>query len=471
MLFNSFDFLLFLAIVLPLQALLPHRPRNVFLLGASYLFYGAWDWRLVSLLLVSTLLDYVCAIVIDGSSSRNVRRGVLLLSMAGNLGLLGVFKYAGFFVESMASFLGAAGVEPHMTTLNIILPVGISFYTFQTMSYTIDVYRREIRPERNILDYALYVAFFPQLVAGPIERAGRLIPQLKRRTRPTIEQLRAGGWLVLWGLFKKMVIADNLAPVVTRALADQASLGGAETLIALYCFAIYLYADFSGYTDIARGVAKLMGYELMLNFRLPYFARNPLDFWSRWHISLSTWLRDYLFLPLARRRRIGISGALVVTMLLAGLWHGASWQFVAWGAYHGVLLAIYAAVRRRSWFERFTTRVPHAIMTLVAVLFMFHLTCLGWLIVGSATPEILLGSLRAIVTMQGPSALAWEWAWLLAVVTAPLLFVQSLQARYGDLNVMLRLSIPARVLCYSVLLFGIVTLGAIESPAFFYFRF
>ena len=297
MLFNSFDFLLFFIPVLLLQWLLPHKPRNLFLLTASYFFYACWDWRFLSLILLSTVVDFYCGQAIADSSDNRRRKLLVSISVVVNLTILGFFKYFNFFIDSAHEALASLGFSPATWHLDIILPVGISFYTFQTLSYSIDVYRGEVKPARKIADFALFVAFFPQLVAGPIERAKNLLPQMLKKPVFSLDQFYEGCWLVFWGLFKKVVIADNLAVIVDRAFNDP-SLTNGELLIALYAFAFQIYCDFSGYTDIARGIAKMMGYELMLNFRLPYFAKNSSEFWHRWHISLSTWLRDYLYIPL-----------------------------------------------------------------------------------------------------------------------------------------------------------------------------
>jgi D-alanyl-lipoteichoic acid acyltransferase DltB (MBOAT superfamily) len=384
MLFNSFEFALLFPAVFILYWSLKDRVRlqNYLLLLASYIFYGYWDWRFLSLIWLSTITDYIVGHLIRQAQVRNdVRRAKrwLLVSVGVNLGILGFFKYAGFFVDSFIELFSAAGISLEVSTLNIILPVGISFYTFQTMSYSIDVYRKKIEPCRDPLGFAVYVAFFPQLVAGPIERAKTLLPQILSRRSLTFDSVYTGLSLCVLGFFKKVYVADNLAPHVDRlfSLSDPT---GTEVAFAAWLFAFQIYADFSGYSDIARGTARLLGIELRLNFRLPYFSANPQEFWHRWHISLSTWLRDYLYIPLGGNK--GGSAKtyrnLMITMLLGGLWHGAAWTFVVWGAYQGALLAAHRAIIGRHPTGERVKRFHLA--KSVRILLFFQLVCVGWLI-------------------------------------------------------------------------------------------
>lgn len=344
MLFNTWTFLVFALVVYGLYYVLPFRGQNRMLLVASYVFYGAWDWRFLSLIVLSSLIDYVAAQRIAAAASPSPRKRWLLLSCVANLGLLGVFKYFGFFAQSFADLGALVGWQVDAVTLDIVLPVGISFYTFQTMSYTIDVYRGTLRPVRSFEDFALFVAYFPQLVAGPIERASHLLPQLTKPRTIRREQVYEGAWLIAWGLFKKAVIADNVAPRIDEVflLGNDWASGGA-CLVAIYGFAIQIYCDFSGYSDVARGLGKLQGVDIMRNFQIPYVATNPSEFWRRWHISLSTWLRDYLYVPLGGNRGgpLRTYRNLLLTMILGGLWHGAAWTFVLWGVYQGGLLALH----------------------------------------------------------------------------------------------------------------------------------
>ncbi len=343
MLFNSFIFLIFLGVVLPIYLLLPRRYKSSLLLVASYVFYGYWDWRFCSLLLVSTVADFFIGRALDQATDEAARKRWLMLSMTINLGILAFFKYFNFFADSFQTFVSPFGMQLDYLHLNIILPVGISFYTFQTMSYTIDIYRGKLRPTTSFLNFALFVSFFPQLVAGPIERATQLLPQMSRLRNPTSEQLKQGMVLVVLGLFKKVMIGDACGRIVDRVFAQMDYYSSVELLMALVLFSVQIYADFSGYSSIARGVAKLLGIELMRNFEQPYLSTNITEFWRRWHISLSSWLRDYLYISLGGNRK-GVSRTyinLMLTMLLGGLWHGASWNFVIWGGLHGVYLAVH----------------------------------------------------------------------------------------------------------------------------------
>ncbi|NEO92828.1 MAG: MBOAT family protein, partial [Moorea sp. SIO3G5] len=300
MLFNSFIFVLFFIIVYTLYLFLNrnYKAQNILLLIASYVFYGWWDWRFLSLLALSTVVDFTVGKQLQDIKEDRKRKLLLCISLVFNLSLLGFFKYFNFFAESFSSLLQIVGLQVDWVTLTILLPVGISFYTFQTMSYTIDIYRGKLKPISNFLDFALFVSFFPQLVAGPIERATTLIPQIILPRNLNIEQINAGILLIVWGYFKKVVIADNMATIANPIFNNYTQYQGLDVLIGILAFTVQIYGDFSGYSDIARGISKLMGFELMVNFKLPYFALNPSDFWLRWHISLSTWLRDYLYIPL-----------------------------------------------------------------------------------------------------------------------------------------------------------------------------
>ena len=330
MLFNSLEFWIFFSLVLLFSRLLPRRPRNLLLLGASYLFYMWWDARFIVLIVASTLVDFLVGRSLHNARGRS-RWWLLIASLAANLGLLGFFKYYNFLAGSLAGLLGISARTLH---LDIILPVGISFYTFQSMSYTIDIYRGKLEPVKRLTDFALYVAFFPQLVAGPIVRAREFFPQLFQWRPPSHERTEKGISLILVGLVKKMVLADNFSRISDLYFGDVAAHPGAwAAWSATFAFAMQIFFDFSGYTDIARGCGRLLGYEFPVNFRRPYLAGSITEFWRRWHISLSSWLRDYLYIPLGGNRRGSWTTYenLMVTMLLGGLWPGASWNFVLWG--------------------------------------------------------------------------------------------------------------------------------------------
>jgi alginate O-acetyltransferase complex protein AlgI len=342
-LFNTATFFVFFAVVLLFYRVLPHRAQNWMLLGASYVFYGWWDWRFLGLLGASTLLDWKMGLIIHAARERSdavAAKRAIVTSVVANLGILACFKYFNFFVDSADHALRALGYDGATWTLRVILPVGISFYTFQSLSYTIDVYRGELRASRSLVDFALFVAFFPQLVAGPIERATRLLPQVQRPRVVTRTDWEEGLLLFGLGLFRKVGIADPAGSIADLYFADPAAHSTIPLLAGVMLYALQIYNDFAGYSDMARGSARLMGFTLMRNFRHPYFATSFSDFWKRWHISLSGWLRDYLYIPLGgnRRGRLRTHLNLMTTMVLGGLWHGANWTFVVWGALHGLLL-------------------------------------------------------------------------------------------------------------------------------------
>lgn len=404
--FNSIPYFLLLGVVFVVYWRIPLRAKNVLLLVASYVFYGAWDWRFLGLLALSTLIDYGVGLALHGTDDERSRRLWLATSVVANLGILGFFKYFNFFVDGGVELFRAIGLDGGSPVLEVVLPVGISFYTFQSLSYTIDIYRRELTPTRDLVDYAAFVSFFPQLVAGPIERARRLLPQISHDRRfPDSQQLSSGLALILVGLFKKVAIADVMAPLVEEAFGGASTASGLTVLVGVYAFALQIYGDFSGYTDIARGSARLLGIELMVNFREPYLSRSITEFWRTWHISLSTWLRDYLYVPLGGNRRgtVRTSVNLMVVMLLGGLWHGASWTFVAWGAIHGTYLVVEraaAAAGRRT--HRHPMRVvPGALTWLVT----FQLVCLAWIFFRAETFTQAGQVLEALLTrMGGPVA-------------------------------------------------------------------
>jgi len=348
MVFNSVVFVVFLAAVLVLYWATPARYRNIILLVGSYIFYGWWDYRFLALLMISTVVDFTVGKRLYASSEDSKRLRWLLTSVSVNLGILALFKYSGFFVDSLSALTESLGLGTLNPALRVVLPVGISFYTFQTMSYTFDIYRHRIDPTRSIIDFGTYVAYFPQLVAGPIERAQRLLPQIERyeRPKPQGDRLIAGLGLIAVGFFKKVVLADGVAGVANAMFADPGQFSWISTIVGIVAFAIQIYGDFAGYTDIARGVSKLLGIDLVLNFSEPYLARNITEFWRRWHISLSDWLRDYLYVPLGGNRgsTLATYRNLMITMLLGGLWHGASWNFVVWGGLHGLYLVVHKLV-------------------------------------------------------------------------------------------------------------------------------
>ena len=383
MLFNNPVFILFLATVYLLYWRLNRRAQNVLLLAASYFFYACWDYRFLSLLMISTLTDYVIALLIDRTDSAPRRKMLIVISMCVSLGLLGFFKYFNFFVDSLEALLQAMGFQAGGWRLHILLPIGISFYTFQTINYTIDVYRRHMKPTRNLVEFAAFVSFFPHLVAGPIMRANNLLPQFEKERTFNPAEAADGIRQMVWGLFKKVVIADALAPFVNQWYGHVGAASGWQLLIGTYFFAFQIYCDFSGYSDIAVGCAKLLGFSLIQNFRYPYFSQDLREFWARWHVSLTTWFRDYLYIPLGGSRGSHLRTQFNVMMVffLSGLWHGANWTFVFWGVLNGVIYLL-TPERRKQGASRYDipggdTLLPSPRVFLKMV-FTFHLVLLTW---------------------------------------------------------------------------------------------
>jgi alginate O-acetyltransferase complex protein AlgI len=474
MLFNSLRFALFFPVVYLIYLRLPHRQQNLFLLAASYFFYGSWNWRFLSLLALSTIVDFYCGARIHALSGPK-RKRYLIVSLVTNLGILGVFKYFNFFADSLRDLLMSLGLHVDPVTLNIVLPVGISFYTFQTLSYTIDIYRGTLEPEKSFVDFALFVAFFPQLVAGPIERAARFLPQIRQPRRITREYMSRGLWFVFWGYFLKTFVADNLAPISNRVFGGSGPVDGVTALIGVYAFAFQIFGDFAGYSSIAIGVALLMGFELSTNFLFPYFVTNPREFWRNWHISLSAWLRDYLFIPLggSRGSTFRVYRNLFLTMLLGGLWHGAAWTFVLWGAFHGALLTSHRALQR--WFstgpesplrERWTAG------WVVKVFLMFHVTCVGWMIFRAPSIRRLTEMGTGILTnLHVPSERDMYNALQLAFFAGLLISVQVLQLRGGGAVDLSRFSAWMRIAVVTLMLYSLLIWGSYRGSPFIYFQF
>jgi len=471
-LFNSYVFWCFFLAVFVLYRLLPHRRQNVLLLVASYVFYASWDWRFLSLILTATIVNFWAGRGIGRTDATRRRKLYLAVAVATCLGILGVFKYFGFFAAQFVELCNAVGIPASPPTLTIILPVGISFYTFQTMGYSIDVYRRKAQATESVLDLALFVAFFPQLVAGPIERYTRLMPQIQRPRRHGEGDFAEGLHHVLMGLFTKVVVADNMAGMVDLIFATPAGpLSGAESLVGIYAFAFQIYGDFAGYSFVAMGVAKWLGFDLMYNFRSPYFADTPSDFWARWHISLSSWLRDYLYIPLGGNRagRGKTVRNLIVTMGLGGLWHGAAWTFVVWGLYHGLLLVVYRAlgVRGRGRAER---RRP-AWRGAVAVIVMFHLACLGWLLFRAQSMSQVWMMLREMAVDFRVTHLTLYVGAMVLFFVSPLLVYEWWMFRKDDPLALLKVRWPARAAVYAYAAIMLWYFSPKASHEFIYFQF
>lgn len=466
MVFNSTSFALFFLVVYAVYRLSARQYviQNRLLLLASYVFYGWWDWRFPALMGITTLVDYVAAAKMRSSpAQRGTWLGVSLLS---NLGVLFFLKYFEFFQANVLAALSQLGVQASPLFSDVLLPVGISFYTFQRMTFVLDVYREGSYAEVGFFDFALFVSFFPLLLSGPIERAKRLVPQLCGRRVITGRHLEEGTWLVTWGLFKKVFVADNLARFVDPVFVEGWNGSGAEALVAVYAYAIQIYCDFSGYSDVARGLAKFLGFDVMNNFQLPYFATNPSEFWRRWHISLSTWLRDYVYIPLGGSRAgFWVTNRnLMLTMALVGLWHGAAWTFVLWGVYHGLLL-----VGHRVWAVISPTKEMSTSMTVMSGIVMFHLSCIGWLLFRATSVQQAVDRCQTILGNLDLALLAGLLTQL-AGYLAVLLLVQTVQWAKGNLLVLDRAPIALKGMAYGALCYLIVLHGG-TSSSFIYFQF
>jgi alginate O-acetyltransferase complex protein AlgI len=466
MLFNSLEFPVFFAVVLLLDRLLRRSPtlQKLMLLAASYYFYGQWSWIYLALICASTVTDY--AIGLGMVRVRNPRR-LMLVSLVANLGFLGFFKYGNFVIANWNGVAAAAGSALTIQPLDILLPVGISFYTFQSLSYTIDVYRGVAPPRRNLLDYALFVAFWPQLVAGPILRDTEFFAQLDGEKRVDAARVQRGLALMLFGFLKKVVLADNLALYVDSIYRAGAHPGAWDALLATYAFAFQIYFDFSGYTDIAIGAALLLGFEFPQNFAHPYGAQSIQDFWRRWHMTLSRWLRDYLYVSLGGNRkgpgRTYVN--LMLTMLLGGLWHGASWTYVAWGGLHGAYLALDRALlsRWRGW------QSPHPLMGALRTLVTFHLVCLAWVLFRAPDFATAAAMLHALGGLFG-EAPALAQLQLLAALAA-LFVLHQLSARYDWHERVARSRGPAFIATATGIALALILLTPARSIPLIYFQF
>ena len=489
MTFTTLTFAVFLVLVFGVYWSTPgRRGQNALLLAASYAFYAWWDYRFCALMLVSSLIDYSIGRGLARSDRDTTRRWLVALSIAANLGMLGFFKYYNFFAENLAALLDAAGVRVDPFTLDLILPVGISFYTFQTLGYTIDVYRRRVTACRSPLDYFTYVSFFPQLVAGPIERAGNLLPQFERQRQFDPAAAADGCRRILWGLFKKMVIADNLAVVVDAVYGDPAGAGGPMLAFATVCFAYQIYCDFSGYSDIAVGTARLFGVRLMQNFAYPYFSRSVGEFWRRWHISLSTWFRDYVYVPLGGSRVAPLRRAanVMITFVTSGLWHGASWNFAIWGGINGACL-LPSALRRERGKRRTPAETPGGEgwlprpRALLSMAITFTIICTAWVFFrASATGDALLVLQRIAAGCTDPAGwieLRNRIAATDGMVRAGLLLVPVLiavewvQRRFEHPLHRLPRQRWLRWVLYSALIWAAIGIGTHGNTRFIYFQF
>ena len=473
--FNSVDFLIFLPIVFGLYWFLFQKKlvqQNLLLLVASYVFYGWWDFRFLSLIFLSTFIDYIIGNAIYAQIDSFRRKLLLGLSILFNIGVLGFFKYFNFFVDSWIELLYSVGYQVHSPwALNIILPVGISFYTFQTMSYTIDIYKQRLTPTKDFISFAAFVSFFPQLVAGPIERATNLLPQMLAPRKFDYQQAVAGMRLILWGMFKKVVIADSIAPVVDHIFANHQELNGGVLWLGAIYFAIQIYCDFSGYSDIAIGTSKLFGFDLMTNFNFPYFSRNIGEFWRKWHISLSSWFRDYLYIPLggSRNGKYQSIRNIFIIFLVSGFWHGANWTFVFWGLFHACLfLPTFLFHTNRKYLSSSVAenRIFPSLLELWQVGTTFLLVTIGWVFFRSETlSDAFMYLNKMFLQFSLPNASRFHLTYVL------LLLGLDYSMRANPKQVLAYESRALRYLMYVILAIGVQFYFGYNDTEFIYFQF
>jgi D-alanyl-lipoteichoic acid acyltransferase DltB (MBOAT superfamily) len=474
MIFTSLEYLIFLPIVLAVFWATPHQHRWAFLLVVSYVFYMFWRPEYALIMLTLTIVDYLAGIRIANAATQSSRRLWLAGSIVANLSMLFFFKYYNFAASEASALLHRLGSDLHIPLADIILPLGISFHTFQAMGYTLDIYHNRIKPEKHIGYFALFIAYFPQIVAGPIERAGHLLVQLREKQTFSYERAREGFFLILLGFFKKLVIADNLAVYVDQCYGSWASMGGASLLLATYAFAFQIYADFSGYTDIARGSAKLLGVDLVINFRMPYLADSVGEFWRRWHISLTSWFRDYVYKPLlATPQKCSRTAAVFIVFLLSGIWHGANWTFVAWALLNALFYFLNekAIALKPSWFS-------HPRLRPLRVCITFNLIAITWVFFRADSISSALGILRRILGyilgiggggIWVEDSIGFFWVGMFA--GALILIAERIQQSSPSIVLRAMSSTPLRWGSYFFLVYGTILLGNLGAKQFIYFQF
>ena len=478
MLFNSLNFAIFLPLVFILYWFATKgnlRLQYILLLVSSYFFYACWDWRFIFLLVFSTLLDYLTGIKVHEAINQRKKLFWLWLSIGINLGFLGVFKYYNFFAASFADGLSLLGFNSNFGTLQIILPVGISFYTFHGLSYVIDIYKNRIKPERNFIDYSLFVSFFPLLVAGPIERATHLLPQILKKRQFDYSKAADGLRQILWGLFKKVVIADNCAEYANTIFNNSADYSGSTLVVGAIFFTFQIYCDFSGYSDIALGSAKIMGFDLMKNFNIPYISKSIKEFWERWHISLSSWFRDYLYIPLGgnRVKKSRWMLNLFIVFLVSGFWHGANWTFIVWGALHGTYL-ILEILFKPSTDKLIDTTSKFG--KFISVIITFHLAMFAWVFFRANSIESATFALKQIFTnlFTSFSLIGTASAPLLICtlfITAALFYIVDFMKENKRMIEVFQSSSYLRHAVYLFLIYSILLFGNTDKTQFIYFQF
>jgi len=474
MLFNSLHFLIFFPIITAIYFLLPVKFRRIFLLAASWYFYMAWKPEYILLLAFSTSADYWLAIQM-GKAKSLIKRKIFLFSSLGiNLTILLGFKYFNFFNHNVSRALSNFNIFYDSTFFELLLPVGISFYTFQTMSYAIDVYKKRIKPERNYVKFALFVSFFPQLVAGPIERASHLLPQLEKKFSFDYKRISDGLKLVFWGFFQKVVIADNMSRFVEAVYSKPNDYANLDIILGTLFFSVQIYCDFSGYTDIARGTAKIMGYDLQPNFKRPYFAKSISDFWRRWHISLSTWFRDYIYLPLGGNRVGGLRlyFNVLATFVLSGIWHGARWSFIIWGFIHSIYYIIEHKFKLNKPFLKKQNRIAKIFSNTGRTLFIFILVNFSWIFFRAESVKIAITLIQNLfdfsvvkISFDRPSIL------LNLVLIAFLLFIHLLERKDTIVNIVSKKNPILRWSIYYIMIILLFVLGNFNNDEFIYFQF
>ena len=482
MLFNSIDFAVFLPIVFVLYWFATSKSlklQNLIIVTASYLFYGWWDWRFLSLILFSTIVDFIVGLKLAKQKNQTKRKILLLTSIFVNLGFLGFFKYYNFFLDNFISAFTLFGVAIKANSLNIILPVGISFYTFQTLSYTIDIYRRELKPTKDFIIFSAFVSFFPQLVAGPIERASNLLPQFYNKREFDSAKAIDGMRQILWGLFKKVVIADNCAEFANQIFNNSADMSGSTLVLGALFFTFQIYGDFSGYSDIAIGTARLFGFDLMRNFNFPYFSRDIAEFWRRWHISLSTWFRDYLYIPIGGSRGDTFNKVrnIFIIFIVSGFWHGANWTFIAWGALNaGYFLPLLLTKKNRNHLETVAQgKIFPSAKDFIFMVLTFTLTVFAWIFfraenilhASSYISGIFSSSLFAFPKFTGMTR---SFTTIVLIVVFMLIEWIGREQQFAIASLGLKWKRPLRFIFYYSLVFAIFFFGG-KDQQFIYFQF